>query len=58
MNGRNFFGTWQHQVSTEAISLSGNMDSRVDKRRANGVKLHLISGQRDKSSGKRMRWKN
>lgn len=38
VNGRNLFGTWEHQVNIEAIHPSGNMDSRVDKRRANGVK--------------------
>lgn len=58
VNGRNLFGTWQYQMSIEVISSSGNIDTRVYRRRANGVKLRLISGQRNKSSGERMRWKD
>lgn len=42
----------------EAMGLSGIMNSREDTRRAKGVKLHLISEQRKRGSGKRMRWKD
>lgn len=42
----------------EATGLSGIMNSREDTRRAKGVKLHLISEQRKRDSGKRMRWKD
>lgn len=55
VNEINLSGAWQHQVSIESISLWGSIDSREDKRKANKVKLHLISGWRNKNSSKRMR---
>lgn len=45
-------------MGMKATELNGIMNSREDTRQANGFKLHLISRQRERSSGKRMRWKD